>query len=108
MRPEAARLLERGLSSNQCPDGEVGGAGTDNGSLLLTVLATRAAPKFSGEEADWEAFAQDWAVYRDILVEAEGGDIADVFLFEVLKGCVDPATQTILKALRQKSPELTF
>ena len=36
------------------------------------------------------------------------GDIADVFLFEVLKECVDPATQTILKALRQKSPELTF
>jgi hypothetical protein len=51
------------------------GAGTDNGSLLLTVLATRAAPKFSGEEADWEAFAQDWAVYRDILMEAEGGTL---------------------------------
>ena len=75
---------------------------------MLTLLATRAAPKFSGEEADWETFALDWAVYRDILIEAEGGGIADVFLFEVLKGCVDPATQTILKALRQKSPELTF
>ncbi len=43
-----------------------GRAGADNGSLLLTVLATRAAPKFSGEEAAWEAFAQDWATYRDI------------------------------------------
>ena len=63
------------------------GAGTDNGSLLLTVLATRAAPKFSGEEADWETFAQDWAVYRNFLMEAE--DIADVFLFEFLKVCVD-------------------
>jgi hypothetical protein len=77
-----------------------GGTGTDNGSLLLTVLATRAEPKFIGEEADWEAFAQDWATYRDILMEAEEGDIADVFLFEVLKGCVDPSNQTVLKALR--------
>ncbi len=58
-----------------------GGAGADNGSLLLTVLATRAAPKFSGEEPDWEAFAQDLATAykglgdddRDILVEAEEG-----------------------------------
>jgi hypothetical protein len=32
-----------------------GWAGTDNGSLLLTVLATRAAHKFSGEEADRKA-----------------------------------------------------
>ncbi len=84
------------------------GAGTDNGSLLLTVLATRAATKFSGEEADWEAFAQDWATYRDILMEAEGGYIADVFLFEFLKGCVNPSTQTVLKALRQKTPDLSF
>ena len=51
----------------------MGGAGIDNGSLLLSVLATRAAPKFSGKEADWETFAQDWAMYRDILMEAEGG-----------------------------------
>ena len=57
------------------------GAGTDNGSLLLTVLATRAAPKFSGEEADWEAFAQDWAVHRDILMEAEGGGTLQMFSF---------------------------
>ncbi len=41
-------------------------------------------------------------------MEAEGIDIADVFLFEVLKGCVDPATQTFLKVLRQKSPDLNF
>ncbi len=41
-------------------------------------------------------------------MEAEGGDIADVFLFEVLKGCVDPSTQTVLKALRQKTPDLSF
>ena len=39
------------------------------------VLATRAAPKFSGEEADWETFALDWAVYRYILMEAEGGTL---------------------------------
>ena len=39
------------------------------------MLATRAAPKFSGEEADWEAFAQDWAVYRYIVMEAEGGTL---------------------------------
>ncbi len=85
-----------------------GGAGADNWSLILTVLATRAAPKFSGEEPDWEeAFAQDWATAyiglgdddRVILVEAEGGYIADVFLFEILRGCVDPSTQTVLKAL---------
>jgi hypothetical protein len=36
------------------------------------------------------------------------GDIEDVFLFEVLKGCVDPSTQTVLKALRQKTPDLSF
>ncbi len=75
---------------------------------MLTVLATRAAPKFSGGEADWEAIAQDWATYRDILMEAEGWDIADVFLLEVLKGCVDTSTQTVLKALRQKTPDLSF
>ncbi len=41
-------------------------------------------------------------------METEGGDIADVFLFEFLKGCVDPATLKVLRALRQKSPDLTF
>ncbi len=29
-------------------------------------------------------------------------------LFEVLKGCVDPSTQTVLKALRQKTPDVSF
>jgi hypothetical protein len=71
-------LRPPGYDSDESPPTNVrmvkwGGAGTDNGSLLLTVLATRAAPKFSGKEADWEAFAQDWATYRDILMEAEGG-----------------------------------
>jgi len=113
LRAIGCDLKPPGYESEDSPTANVrmvrwGGAGTDNGSLLLSVLATRAAPKFSGEEADWEAFAQDWATYRDILVEAEGGEIADVFLFEVLKGCVDPATQTVLKALRQKTPDLTF
>jgi hypothetical protein len=106
-------LMPPGYNSDESPPTNVrmvrwGGAGTDNGSLLLTVFATRAAPKFSGLEADWEAFAQDRATYRDILMEAEGGDIADVFLFEVLKGCFDPSTQKVLKALRQKTPDLSF
>ncbi len=47
-------------------------------------------------------------MYLNILVETEGGAIADVFLFEVLKRCLDPATQTVLKALRQMLPDLTF
>ena len=41
-------------------------------------------------------------------MEAEEGDIADIFLFEVLKGCVDPSTQTVLKALGQKTLDLSF
>jgi hypothetical protein len=41
-------------------------------------------------------------------MEAEGGRHRRFFLFEVLKGCVDPSTQTVLKALRQKMPDLPF
>ena len=37
-------------------------------------------------------------------MEAEEGDIADIFLFEVLKGCVDPSTLTVLKAYAIKCP----
>jgi hypothetical protein len=85
-----------------------GGIDGNGGSLLLNLLASRSAPKFSGEEADWEMFAHDWGAYLAILREAEGEEIPDVFLFEVLRGCVDSATQTMLKALRQKDPAITF
>lgn len=82
--------------------------GGNQGSLLLTLLASKSAPKFSGDESDWETFALDWANYYDILRQAEGGEIADVFAFEVLRGCLDPASQVQLKALRQKEPTATF
>ncbi len=59
-------LRPPGYDSDEYPPTNVrikwGGAGADNGSLLLTVLATRAAHKFSGKEADWEAFAPDWDI----------------------------------------------
>ncbi len=72
----------------------MGGAGTENGSLLLTVLATRAKPNISGEEDDWKAFSQDWDAYWDIHMEAEGGHCT-YFLFEALKGCVDTAYDSV-------------
>ena len=86
------------------------GSGSEGskGSLLLNLLAARSTPRFSGEENEWEAFAQEWSAYLDILREAEGGDIPDVFLFEVLRGCVDTSTHITVKAMRQKDPAITF
>ncbi len=59
LRAISCDLSPRGYDSNDSPPTTVrmvrlGGAGTNNGSLLHMLLATRAAPKFSGEEANWE------------------------------------------------------
>jgi hypothetical protein len=74
----------------------------------MNVLANRTAPTFSGEESDWEAFWHDWKIYADIMRESEGGHVPDVFLFDLFRSSVDPATQNRLRAMRKKEPDLTF
>ncbi len=74
----------------------------------MNVLANRTAPTFSGEESDWEAFSHDWKLYADIMQESEGGHVPDVFLFDLFRSSVDPATQNRLRAMRKKEPDLTF
>ncbi len=70
------------------------------GSLLMTVLANRTAPTFSGEESDWEAFSHDLKIFADIMRESEGGHVPEVFLFDLFLSSVDAATQNRLRAMR--------
>ncbi len=78
------------------------------GSLLMNVLANRTAPTFSGEESDWEAFSHDWMIYADIMRVSEVGHVPDVFLFDLFRSSVDPATQNRLRAMHKKEPNMTF
>jgi hypothetical protein len=39
---------------------------------------------------------------------SEGGHVPDVFLFDLFRSSVDPATQNWLRAMRKKEPDLTF
>ena len=80
MRPEAARLRERGLSSNKCPNGEVGGGQGLTMDLCYSRCWVPGPPQVQWEEADWEMFAQDGALYGDIPMEAEGGTLQMFFL----------------------------
>ena len=71
-------------------------------SLVYNVLASRSAPLFSGEETDWQEFSREWAEYVSLLKESEGGALPDVFLFDLLRMCVDPATRNRLRTERHR------
>jgi hypothetical protein len=40
--------------------------------------------------------------------ESEWGQVPDVFIFDLFRSSLDPATQKRLRAMRKKEPDLTF
>ena len=101
-RHQGRRRVVRMVAPEERPLAETGS------TLLAAVLSTGSAPKFSGEEADWETFSYDWRTYVEILRQAEGGRLKDVHLFEMLRRSVDVATQNRLRAESRLDPTLTY
>ena len=75
--------------------------------LHAQLMATN-APKFSGDEADWQEFSQGWAHYQNVIRETEGREVGDGILFNILELCVDEATKCKIRSERRRDVSLPF
>lgn len=76
--------------------------------VAQAVLNTMEAPRFSGHDCDWEPFAKAWGRYIQMLREANGEDLPDSWLFQMLEKSLDETSQLGLRAVREQGSHVGF
>lgn len=84
-----------------------GGAQELSAGGLGKLISKMKRPTFSGKAEDWREFAREWGNWFDLVKEWTPG-ISDKAGLELLKDSLDPASNMLLVAMRDKDPSLTF
>ena len=102
-----ARMGE-GVVNSHAPPPAYGSPIPGINPLVAQMLANNPPPHFSGEDADWEKFAKEWAAYEKLVRQVGDGDMVEVVIFQSLNTSLDPAGRDFLERRRAEEPTLTF